>query len=79
MALAEAEQYLSIVFRPLLAVHSSQGLYAEALRLSGRYRLAWYDSLILAAALEARCSILYTEDIQHGLEAGDLRVQNPFL
>ena len=78
MTVAEAEQYLGTVFRPLLAIHSSQLLYAEALRLQNRYRLAWYDSVIVAGAIEAQCSILYSEDLQHGQEFGDLRIENPF-
>jgi len=64
---------------PLLAIHSSQALYGEALRLSGRYRLSWYDSLILAAAIEGQCSVLYSEDFQHGQQFEDLRVENPFV
>ncbi len=79
MTLAEAEQYLAAVFRPLMAVHSSQALYGEALRLSGRYRLAWFDSLIVAAAFQTRCSTLYSEDLQHGQRLGDLQIENPFL
>lgn len=75
----EAEQYLGAVFRPLLTVNSSQALYGEALRLTRRYRLSWYDSLIVAAALEAECSVLYSEDLQHGQRIGNLRVENPFL
>jgi predicted nucleic acid-binding protein len=75
----EAEQYLGAVFRPLLAVNSSQALYGEALRLTRRYRLSWYDSLIVAAALEAECSVLYSEDLQHGQKIENLRVENPFL
>ena len=78
MNVAEAEQYLATVFRPLLAVHSSQALYGVALRLSGRYRLPWYDSLILAAALEGHCSVLYSEDLQSGSVLGGARVENPF-
>lgn len=79
MTLAEAEQYLATVFRPLMAVHSSQALYGEALRLSGRYRLAWFDSLIVAAAFQTRCSTLYSEDLQHSQRLGDLQIENPFL
>ena len=79
MNVAEAEQYLATVFRPLMAVHSSQALYGEALRLKGRYRLPWYDSLIVAAALEGECDVLCTEDLQHGQRFGKLEVQNPFL
>jgi predicted nucleic acid-binding protein len=78
MTVADAEQYLSTVFRPLAAVHSSQGLYGEALRVKSRYRLGWYDSLIVAAAVQGRCSILYTEDLQDGLQIGDLKIENPF-
>jgi predicted nucleic acid-binding protein len=79
MTVPEAEQYLATVFRPLMAVHSSQALYGTALRLSARYRLTWYDSLILAAATEGQCSLIYTEDFQHGQRFEDLEVENPFL
>jgi predicted nucleic acid-binding protein len=78
MTVAEAEQYLITVFRPLLGVHSSPALYLEALRIAGAHRLAWYDSLIVAAALEANCDTLYSEDFQHGQEIERLRIENPF-
>ncbi|MGH9599287.1 MAG: PIN domain-containing protein [Terracidiphilus sp.] len=79
MSLVDAEQYLGMIFRPLLAVHSSQALYVEALQLHMRNQLAWYDSLIVAAALQARCDLLLTEDLQHGQRFGSLRIANPFL
>lgn len=79
MTALEAEQYLATVFVPLMSVHSSPALYGEALRLSGRHGLSWYDALIVAAALEGRCSVLYSEDLQHGQRFGDLHIQNPFL
>jgi predicted nucleic acid-binding protein len=78
ITLAEAEQYLATVFRPLLAVHSSHALYAEGLHLRSRYRLSWYDSLIVAGALEAGCSVLYSEDMHDGQQFGELRIENPF-
>ena len=78
MSVAEAEHYLATVFRPMLAVQSSQALVADALRLYERYRLSWYNSLIVAAALEAQCDMLYSEDMRHGQTFGDLRIENPF-
>jgi predicted nucleic acid-binding protein len=75
----ECEQYLSMVFRPLWAVNPSAALFLEALQLRTKYQLAWYDSLIVAAAIEADCGVLYTEDLQQGREFGELRIQNPFL
>ena len=38
-----------------------------------------YDALIVAAAIEAGCDRLLSEDLQHGRRFGDLVVQNPFL
>ena len=74
----EAEEYLSLTFKPILAVHSSPRLFMEALRVHAQHQFSWYDALIVAAALEAECSVLYTEDMQHGQRVGDLKIQNPF-
>jgi len=79
MTAADAEQYLSVVFRPLLAIHSSQALYGEALRLSGRFRLSWYDFLIIASAIEGECNVLYSEDLQSSQQFGDLEIKNPLV
>lgn len=79
MTVGEAEQYLATVFRPLLTVQSSQALYSEALRLTGKHRVSWYDALIVAAATEAGCARLYSEDMQSGQRFGDLRIEDPFL
>jgi predicted nucleic acid-binding protein len=79
MNAADADQYLKTVFLPLLGVHSSQALYLNALDLASSHRLPWYDSLIVAAALQAQCSILVSEHFQHGRRFADLRIENPFL
>jgi predicted nucleic acid-binding protein len=79
MSGADAEQYLATTFRPLLAIHSSHGLYGQALQLSARHKLAWYDSLILASAVEGQCNVLYSEDFQDRQRFGELRIENPFL
>lgn len=79
MTVAEAQQYFTAVFRRLLAVQSSPALYLEALRIYDQHKLAWYDGLIVAAALQAQCEILYSEDLQHGRKFGSLHVQNPFI
>jgi predicted nucleic acid-binding protein len=78
MSVAEAEQYLITVLRPLLAVHSSPAIYFAALRIREEYRISWYDSLIVAAALEGQCDRLYSEDFQHGQKIEGLRIENPF-
>jgi predicted nucleic acid-binding protein len=79
MTSVDAEQYLITTFRPLLAVHSSHALYGEALRIAARFKLSWYDCLIVASAIEGECDILYSEDLQHGQRFGNLQISNPFL
>lgn len=79
MKAAEAEQYLRTVFVPLLEIHSSPALYLEALDLQSHHHLPWYDSLIVASAIQAQCGLLFTEDFQHGRRFGDLQIANPFL
>ena len=78
LTVAEAEQYLITVLRPLLAVHSSPAIYLEALRIAEKHKMSWYDSLIIAAAIEGQCDRLYSEDFQHGQKIENLRIENPF-
>ncbi len=75
----ELRQYLSTVLVPLLSVHSSPALFSEALTLQQEHRLSWYDSLIVASAIQAQCSLLLSEDLQHGRKFGNLRIENPFM
>ena len=42
------------------------------------YRYSFCDSLIIAAALDAGCDRLYSEDLQGGQRIGSLAVVNPF-
>jgi predicted nucleic acid-binding protein len=49
------------------------------LDLAERYRFSIYDSLILAAAVLAGCSTLYSEDLRHGQKIGQLTIRNPFI
>jgi predicted nucleic acid-binding protein len=76
---ADAEQYLGTVFRPLLGVHSSQALFSEALHLQAKDAISLCDSLIVSSAIQAKCDVLFMEDLQHGQRFGSLQVLNPFL
>jgi predicted nucleic acid-binding protein len=54
-------------------------LNSQALSVCQRHRISWYESLIVAAASEARCTILLSEDLQHGAKLNGVRIENPFL
>jgi len=49
-----------------------------ALDIAERYGFSFYDSLIVAAALESKCTTLYSEDMHHNQHIGNLTIQNPF-
>ena len=53
--------------------------HRAALRICERYRYSIYDGLIIAAAKEAGCTKLYSEDLQHGQIIEGVRIENPFL
>lgn len=53
--------------------------HEAALRIAVQYRYHIYDALVAAAALEADCTTLYSEDLRSGqVIAGRLTIRNPF-
>jgi predicted nucleic acid-binding protein len=75
---ADAAQFLADVLVPLWKVQPSPALYEKALEVQSGQKLSFYDSLVVAAALEAGCKRLLSEDLQHGQRIGGLRIENPF-
>ncbi len=51
----------------------------KATDLIQKFDFQLFDSIIVAAACEADCNILYSEDMQHGLVVEGLTILNPFL
>ncbi len=52
--------------------------HEAAVRIADRYGYGLYDSVILASAIEANCTLLYSEDMQHGQNLEGLTIRNPF-
>jgi predicted nucleic acid-binding protein len=53
-------------------------IHDAALAIAAQYGYHIYDSLILAAALDAECDTVYSEDMQDGQRIGELTIRNPF-
>jgi len=75
---SDARDYLRSVLQPLCHHYPSIAFYDRALSVRERTGFSWFDALIVAAAQEARCAILLTEDLQAGRHIDDLRIHNPF-
>ncbi|MDE2992224.1 MAG: PIN domain-containing protein [Chloroflexota bacterium] len=74
-----ARLLLDDVLAPLWLVNPTRTLYARGLGVHAHFGFSYYDSLIVAAALEAGCTRLYSEDLQHGQQVEHLTIQNPFV
>jgi predicted nucleic acid-binding protein len=57
----------------------TRDIHAHAVALARDHALSFYDALIVAAAAEAGCRVLLSEDLQHGGKFGPVSIQNPFL
>jgi predicted nucleic acid-binding protein len=79
MAADDAGHFFDRFLEPLWTVMPSGALYRHALSIQARYGYHFYDSLIIAAALEAGCERLLTEDMQDGQAIEGMRIENPFL
>ena len=55
------------------------GTHELALDLAEERHFSIYDALIVAAALRAECTFLYTEDLQHNQRIESLIIKNPFV
>ncbi len=53
-------------------------LFDAAADVQRRAGYAWWDCLIVAAAMAAGCDRLLTEDLQHGRVIDGLRIEDPF-
>ena len=51
----------------------------RALITADESRINFWDALIVEAAAEAKCKVLWTEDLNHGQTISGVRVRNPFL
>ena len=76
----EIEEALDLIDRLAGSVRDlGYDVHLTARSLAQRYRLGFYDALIVAAALLDECETLYSEDMQHGLVVDErLTIMNPF-
>jgi len=75
----DCQRYLDSVLQPLCQIFANIDLYHRALDLMQRWHYSFYDSLILAAAIQTECKILYSEDLHHRQLFKSLTIVNPFL
>lgn len=66
-------------FESLEIIQVTSAMICRALELYSQHRIHYWDAAILAAAEEAGCDQLYSEDFQDGAVYNSMRVVNPLI
>jgi predicted nucleic acid-binding protein len=56
----------------------NETLFKHAREVEQRWRISWWDSMVVAAAQMQYCTLLLTEDLQDGMAFGSVTVRSPF-
>ena len=75
----EAREEVESMLLTFEVLYPDAPLVRTALRATTAYGLSWFDAHLWAYAEHYGCSVLYSEDFQHGRVYGSVRVVNPFL
>jgi predicted nucleic acid-binding protein len=76
----EIEEAINEVLQNNVVHTNSYLTIQQAIRIARQYKFSFYDSLIISAALESKCTALYSEDLNSGqLIDSKLAIVNPFI
>lgn len=78
MTVEHAQLFLRTVLHPLCAIYPSEAIWRSALHVRSQSQYGFYDSMIVAAAMQSGAKILWSEDLQTGRRFGDLELRDPF-
>ena len=76
---SDIQQQLNVLHTLLDApVPITLNLHRTAIEIARNHQLAFYDALVVAASTFAKCSVLYSEDMQDGRSIEGITIRNPF-
>lgn len=76
---SEIVDYVANLLQDCELIQVNTSTLRASSELISNHNFQIFDSIIVAAAISANCSVLYSEDMQHGLTIHGLRICNPFL
>jgi len=79
MTIPEIREILSTIQGVCIVKPLDIETHMFGLEVAERYGFSIYDGMIVAAAVRAECTILYTEDLQQGQMIAKLQIRNPFV
>ncbi len=73
------EEFIAENFQVMEVVAFERADLLPAISLERLHQLQFWDALLITTAIRAGCSLLLSEDGQHGRTFGGLTIVNPFL
>ncbi|TGM87816.1 PIN domain-containing protein [Leptospira bouyouniensis] len=74
----EVKSYVEDILNPLCKFFPHPSFYIDSLKIKEKYKFSYYDSLIINAALELKCTKIFSEDFQANQKIETLEIINPF-
>jgi len=74
----QIDKFIHSCYKRYLIVALDEVVFIKACNIRENYSISYYDSLIVSSAVNASCSILYSEDMHHNLKVDLLTIKNPF-
>jgi predicted nucleic acid-binding protein len=78
MTTEDSKAYVRYVLNPICQVYPSLELFENCLDVRAETKYSFYDSLIIAAAIQGGCEIIYSEDLQEGQVIRGVKIVNPY-
>lgn len=75
---AEIKDFINDSYKRYSVSNITKDTFLLACDIRDKYNISYYDSLILSSAINSKCDILYSEDLQHNQKIEDLSIVNPF-
>jgi predicted nucleic acid-binding protein len=76
---AHVDAYCQEVLKYFPLICPTPGVISRSFQLTSKFSLSHWDSLLVAAAIEAGVTTLYTEDLQAGVRYETVTIVNPFV
>jgi len=75
----DVAEIIDDLLTPLLAHSPDSSFYKRTIKTYSRYSLSFYDALVVQAAIDLKCELLYSEDMQNGARYNGVTIINPFV
>lgn len=79
MKVKDLKIYLNEILFPLCTIFPSFDLFEKSLEIHDKFKFSYYDSMIIAAAIQSNSTILLSEDLNNLQKIEGVTILNPFI